>query len=149
MLKFPPPIWAIAYVLIAAAISYLVGWPSTPGLPLVPLAVAFIVFGIALAAAAVVKFRREGTELNPTSTTNTKLVVTGPFSFTRNPMYLSLVIITLGIAFWAAGTWPMFLAPIATFVTANWAHVPFEEDKMRRQFGEVFDAYASKVRRWV
>jgi hypothetical protein len=30
----------------------------------------------------------------------------------------------------------MFLAPIATFVTANWVHVPFEEDKMRQQFGE-------------
>jgi protein-S-isoprenylcysteine O-methyltransferase Ste14 len=148
MLKVPPPIWAIAYVLIAAAISYLVGWPMTPGLPLVPLAVVLIVIGIALAAAAVVKFRREGTELNPISTTNTKLVVTGPFSLTRNPMYLSLVIITFGIAFWV-GAWPMFLAPIATFVTANWVHVPFEEDKMRQQFGEVFDAYARKVRRWV
>jgi protein-S-isoprenylcysteine O-methyltransferase Ste14 len=148
MLKVPPPIWAIAYVLIAAAISYLVGWPMTPGLPLIPLAVVLIVIGIALAAAAVVKFRREGTELNPISTTNTKLVVTGPFSLTRNPMYLSLVIITFGIAFWV-GAWPMFLAPIATFVTANWVHVPFEEDKMRQQFGEVFDAYARKVRRWV
>jgi protein-S-isoprenylcysteine O-methyltransferase Ste14 len=63
-------------------------------------------------------------------------------------MYLGLVTVTLGIAFWV-GAWPMFLAPIATFVTANWVHVPFEEDKMRRQFGEAFDAYARKVRRWV
>jgi protein-S-isoprenylcysteine O-methyltransferase Ste14 len=148
MLKVPPPIWAIAYVMIAAVISYLVGWPRTPGLPLVPLAVVLIVLGIALAVAAVVKFRREGTELNPISTTNNKLVDTGPFGLTRNPMYLSLVIITFGIASWV-GAWPMFLAPIATFVTANWVHVPFEEDKMRRQFGEVFDAYARKVRRWV
>jgi protein-S-isoprenylcysteine O-methyltransferase Ste14 len=148
MLKVPPPIWAIAYVLIAAAISYLAGWPNVPGLPLVPLAVVLIVLGIALAGAAVVTFRRAGTELNPISTTNTRLVITGPFSFTRNPMYLSLVIITLGIASWL-GAWPMFLAPIATFVTANRVHIPFEEDKMRRQFGEAFDAYARKVRRWV
>jgi protein-S-isoprenylcysteine O-methyltransferase Ste14 len=148
MLKVPPPIWAIAYVLIAAVLSYLVGWPITLGLPFVPLAVVLVLLGTALATTAVVKFRREGTELNPISTTNTKLVVTGPFSFTRNPMYLSLVIVTLGIAFWV-GAWPMFLAPIATFVTANWVHIPFEEDKMRRQFGENFDAYARKVRRWV
>jgi protein-S-isoprenylcysteine O-methyltransferase Ste14 len=117
-------------------------------LPLVPLAVVLIVIGIALAVAAVAKFRREGTELNPISTTNTKLVLTGPFSLTRNPMYLRLVIITFGIASWV-GAWPMFLAPIATLVTANWVHIPFEEDKMRRQFGEAFDAYARKVRRWL
>ena len=42
MLKVPPPMWAIAYVLIATAISYLAGWPRTPGLPLVPLAVVLI-----------------------------------------------------------------------------------------------------------
>jgi protein-S-isoprenylcysteine O-methyltransferase Ste14 len=59
-----------------------------------------------------------------------------------------LVIVTLGIAFWV-GAWPMFLAPIATFATANWVHIPFEEAKMRRQFGEAFDAYTRSVRRWI
>jgi protein-S-isoprenylcysteine O-methyltransferase Ste14 len=63
-------------------------------------------------------------------------------------MYLGLVTITLGIAFWI-GAWPMFLAPIATFGTANWMNVPFEEAKMRRQFGAEFDAYVSRVRRWI
>jgi protein-S-isoprenylcysteine O-methyltransferase Ste14 len=93
-------------------------------------------------------FRREGTELNPVSTTNRKLVISGPFSFTRNPMYLGLVIATLGIAFWV-GAWPMFLAPIAVFATTNWVHIPFEEAKMRRQFGAEYDAYVSRVRRWI
>jgi protein-S-isoprenylcysteine O-methyltransferase Ste14 len=107
-----------------------------------------IVLGIALTVAAAALFRREGTELNPTSTTNRKLVTSGPYRFTRNPMYLGLVIVTLGIAFWV-GAWPMFLAPIVTFATANWVHVPFEEAKMRNQFGEAFDAYVRKVRRWI
>ena len=98
------------------------------GLAARPAPVVLVVIGIALAVAAVAKFRREGTELNPISTTNTKLVLTGPFSLTRNPMYLSLVIITFGIASWV-GAWPMFLAPIATLVTANWVHIPFEEDR--------------------
>ena len=148
MLKLPPPIWALAYILIAVGVSYLAEWPRVPGLPFVWLAVALIVFGIALAASAVVLFRREGTELNPTSTTNRKLVTSGPFRLTRNPMYLGLVIVALGLAFWV-GAWPMFLAPIAIFATANWVHVPFEEQKMRRQFGEAFDAYAREVRRWI
>jgi protein-S-isoprenylcysteine O-methyltransferase Ste14 len=63
-------------------------------------------------------------------------------------MYLGLVLVTLGIALWV-GAWPMFLAPIAIFATANWVHIPFEEEKMRRQFGASFDAYASKTRRCI
>jgi protein-S-isoprenylcysteine O-methyltransferase Ste14 len=148
MLNIPPPVWTLAYVLIAAALSYWAGWPRIPGLPLVPLAVLLVVTGISLSAAGAVLFRREGTEINPASATNRKLVTSGPYRFTRNPMYLGLVLITLGIAFWV-GAWPMFLAPIATFATANWVHIPFEEAKMRRQFGAEFDTYVTRVRRWV
>jgi protein-S-isoprenylcysteine O-methyltransferase Ste14 len=43
----------------------------------------------------------------------------------------------------------MFIAPIAVFATANWVHIPFEEDKMRRQFGATYDGYVRRVRRWV
>ena len=148
MLNVPPPVWSLAYVLAATALSYWAGWPRVPGLPLVPLAVLLIVVGISLSVTAVALFRREGTELNPASTTNRKLVTRGPFSLTRNPMYLAIVITTLGIAFWV-GAWPMFLAPLAVFATANWMNVPFEEASMRRQFGAEFDAYVSRVRRWI
>jgi len=148
MLKLPPPVWALFYLLLAAALSYVAGWPRVPGLPVVPLGIGLVVVGAALSVACALLFRREGTELNPTSTTNRKLVTSGPFGFTRNPMYLSLVILTLGVAVWV-GAWPMFLAPLATFATANWIHIPFEEAKMRRQFGEAFDAYARTVRRWI
>jgi protein-S-isoprenylcysteine O-methyltransferase Ste14 len=148
MLKLPPPVWAFAYVVVAAAASYSAGWPRAPGLPLVWLGVGLVILGLALSLAAATLFWREGTELDPASAANRKLVTSGPFRLTRNPMYLGLVTVTLGIACWI-GAWPMFLAPIATFLTANLAHIPFEEQKMRRQFGEAFDAYARKVRRWI
>ena len=77
-----------------------------------------------------------------------KLIATGPYRYTRNPMYLGLVIVSLGIAI-LIGAWPMFLAPIAVFATANWVHIPFEEAKMRRQFGSTYDDYVGRVRRWV
>jgi protein-S-isoprenylcysteine O-methyltransferase Ste14 len=148
MLNVPPPFWALFYLLIATGLSYLLEWPTIPGLPLIWLAVAFIVIGIALMSSAFILFRRQGTEIYPTSPTNRLLVTSGPYEFTRNPMYLGLVIVSLGIAFWI-GAWPMFLAPIATFATLNSVHVPFEEEKMRRQFGKDFDAYTTKVRRWI
>ncbi len=148
MLKLPPPVWALSYVLFAYGVTRMIGAAPVPGLPVVPLGIILIVAGIVLAVSAALLFRREGTELNPTSPSNRALVTSGPFRFTRNPMYLSLVMITLGVAIWV-GAWPMFLGPIATFATANWVHIPFEEAKMRRQFGADFDAYTSRVRRWL
>ena len=148
MLKLPPPIWALVYVLTAAAISWLFGWSKgarvsarSPGIALVAISWIPPVWAIVL-------FHREGTEVKPTSATNRKLITSGPYQFTRNPMYLGLVILTLGIAIWA-GAWPMFGAPIALFATANWVHIPFEEAKMRRQFGAVYDNYVARVRRWI
>src|SRR5262249_42658737 len=64
------------------------------------------------------------------------------------PHVPGLVILTLGIAIWV-GAWPMFGAPIALFATANWVHIPFEEAKMRRQFGAAYDNYVARVRRWI
>jgi protein-S-isoprenylcysteine O-methyltransferase Ste14 len=148
MLKLPPPFWALTYTLIAVGASYVMGSPRVPGLPPVWPGVVLIVLGIGLSVTAAMLFRREGTEINPTSPANRRLVTFGPFRLSRNPMYLGLVLTTLGVAFWG-GAWPMFLAPIAIFATTNWAHMPFEEEKMRRQFGASFDAYASKVRRWI
>lgn len=148
MLKLPPPIWALVYVAVCGAVSWALGWPRPPSLPLVPLGVALVALGFVPPVWALILFRREGTEVNPTSLTNRKLVTGGPYRFTRNPMYLGLVIITLGIAFWV-GAWPMFAAPIAVFVTSNWVHIPFEEAKMRRQFPKDFDDYIRHVRRWV
>ena len=148
MLKLPPPIWALIYVLIAATISWFFGWSKLPGLPPAPLGISLVAIAWILPVWAIFLFRREGTEVDPTSPTNRKLITSGPYRFTRNPMYLGLIILTLGIAIWV-GAWPMFAAPVALFATANWAHIPFEEAKMRRQFGAVYDNYVVRVRRWI
>jgi protein-S-isoprenylcysteine O-methyltransferase Ste14 len=148
MLKLPPPIWAIIYILLCTALSWSLGWPRFPGLPLPPLGMALVAIAFVPPVWALVLFRREGTEIEPTSPANRVLVTRGPYRFTRNPMYLGLVVLSLGIAIWV-GAWPMFIAPIAVFATANWVHIPFEEAKMRRQFGAAYDGYVARVRRWV
>ena len=63
-------------------------------------------------------------------------------------MYLGLVLASLGIAL-CVGSLPMFAVPALVFVTTNWAHIPFEEAKMRRQFGSAFDDYTRRTRRWI
>jgi protein-S-isoprenylcysteine O-methyltransferase Ste14 len=148
VLKLPPPVWALVYVLIALVVSWQLGWPKVPGLPLPTLGLILALLPWILPVWAVVVFRRAGTEIDPTSPTNRTLVVDGPYHYTRNPMYLGLVLVTLGIAIWV-GAWPMFLVPCAVFATANWVHIPFEEAKMRRQFANRYDDYVEQVRRWV
>lgn len=148
MLKLPPPIWAAAYVLTAVAVSWLLDWPRVPGMPIVPLGAALVTVSWVPALWALMLFKRVGTEVNTISPTNRVMVAHGPFKITRNPMYLGLVILSLGIAVWI-GTWPMFIAPVAVFATSNWVHIPFEEEKMRRQFGTTYDNYAARVRRWI
>jgi protein-S-isoprenylcysteine O-methyltransferase Ste14 len=148
MLKLPPPVWTFIYLVVAAASGFVLGWPKIPGLTLPPLGIALVAAAFVPAVWAIRLFRREDTEINPTSLTNRKLVTSGPYRFTRNPMYLGLVTLALGIAVWV-GAWPMFLAPVAVFATTNWVHIPFEEAKMRRQFGAAYDDYVARVRRWL
>ena len=130
MLKVPPPVWALVYVLLALAISWQLDWPKMPGFLLPLLGIVLVSVAWILPVWAIILFRREGTEVNPTSPTNRKLITIGPYRFTRNPMYLGLVIVTLGIAVWV-GAWPMFLAPVAVFVTANWIHIPYDAPPIR------------------
>ena len=148
MVKLPPPVWAFLYLIAAGALSGTYHWRRLIDLRIVWLSVALVAIGFAIAFWAISLFRLEGTELNPTSETNKSLVMRGPYRFTRNPMYLGLVVLTLGVAF-GVGSLPMFAVPVLLFTTANWVHIPFEEAKMRRQFGTAFGAYASQVRRWI
>ena len=148
MLKLPPPIWALIYLVIAGIVSWLYPWRAMIDLRVLWLGILLVICGFALAFSAATLFRRKGTEINPTSETNKLLVIRGPFRFTRNPMYLGLVIFALGIAC-CLGSLPMFVVPVLVFATANWAHIPFEEAKMRRQFGTAYDEYARQVRRWL
>jgi protein-S-isoprenylcysteine O-methyltransferase Ste14 len=148
MLKFPPPFWVLLYLGIARLVSWLFPWRALIDLRIVWLGVALVALGIGLSVWAFVLFRRDGTEINPTSATNTSLVVRGPYRFSRNPMYLGLVIITIGVAFWV-GLLPMFVVPFLAFATPNSVHIPFEEAKMRRQFGAAYDEYTRRVRRWI
>ena len=148
MLKLPPPVWAFLYLIAAGTASWMYPWLRLIDLRVVWLGVALIAIGFAISFWPAMLFRLEGTELNPTSETNKSLIIRGPYRFTRNPMYLGLVVLTLGVAF-VAGPLPMFVVPVLLFMTANWVHIPFEEAKMRQQFGAAFGAYTSQVRRWI
>jgi protein-S-isoprenylcysteine O-methyltransferase Ste14 len=148
MVRLPPPIWGLIYLLLAGAASAAFDWRDIVDLQSIAVGVVVGVIGLIFMFWAVSLFRAAGTELNPTSEANKALVMKGPYAFTRNPMYLGVTLLSLGIAF-GVGSLPMFLVPVLIFATANWVHIPFEEAKMRRQFGSAYDDFTHKVRRWI
>jgi|SRR5215469_8019967 len=148
MLKLTPPFWCAIYLVVCGAVSAPFPWRGIVDLRIVWAGVALLIAGAAMAVSAFLLFRRENTEIDPTSESNRVLVIRGPYRLTRNPMYLGLVLMSAGIAF-VVGSLPMFAAPLLVLATTDRVHIPFEEAKMRRQFGEQYDRYTREIRRWV
>jgi protein-S-isoprenylcysteine O-methyltransferase Ste14 len=148
MLKIPPPIWGIGSLIALYFLSDLSAFHSRADWSNRIAAGAFLILGFAPSVAAIAQFRRAGTQVRPDSETNNKLIVGGLCRITRNPMYLGMIFFTLGVAFWF-GRPLMFLSPVFVFALTNFLFIPFEEEKMRRQFGGEFDAYTKSVRRWL
>ena len=148
MLKIPPPIWGIVSLVALYFLSALPVFQTLPDWSNRIAAIVFLILGFAPSVVAIAQFRRAGTQVRPDSETNNKLIVGGLYRITRNPMYLGMIFFTLGVSFWF-GRPLMFLSPVLVFVITNWLFIPFEEAKMRRQFGGEFDAYTARVRRWI
>jgi protein-S-isoprenylcysteine O-methyltransferase Ste14 len=148
IVKVPPPIWMFVMLLAAYAMQRSFAWAAIVYFSSLPLATLLIAAGIFLAAWGRSTFAAAGTEIIPASATNKKLVTSGPFRFTRNPMYLGVSVLTLGIACYA-GTLPFFAIPILLFLLCNFVFIPFEEAKMQRQFSGQYTDYLRRVRRWI
>lgn len=78
----------------------------------------------------------------------TRLVTTGPFQISRNPIYFGGVILSLGIAI-LLGSLITFVFPAALLWILNRYYIPFEERNLENTFGEEYLKYKQKVRRWI
>ena len=106
-----------------------------------------IALGLALVAWAVLLFRRHGTSTTP-GTKPAALVTGGPFGFTRNPMYLGLLLGLIGLALWLGSLTPWLAIPFFWMVI-NFAIIPLEEKIVESAFGDEYRAYRERVRRWL
>jgi len=103
--------------------------------------------GLALAVSAAGLFARYRTTIVPHGRSST-LVVRGPYRFTRNPMYLSMSIVYLGVALWT-GAWLSIALLVLPLWVIDRAIIPMEERQLRERFGESYAAYGARVRRWL
>ena len=106
-----------------------------------------VVAGVGLAAWGAGLFRRAGTGVRP-FTEATVMVRNGPYRFTRNPMYLGMLLLTSGVAVTFGSVAPLLLPPLFAVVL----HVRFvrrEEEFLTRRFGADYLAWCKTVRRWL
>jgi protein-S-isoprenylcysteine O-methyltransferase Ste14 len=108
---------------------------------------AEIFIGVSLAAWAVLTFRRLQTPVIPIRPART-LSVVGPYTMTRNPMYLSFALIYLGVTFVTNAFWPLLFLPEALVLTYLFA-IKREERYLAREFGDAYAEYCARVRRWI
>lgn len=108
---------------------------------------ALVAAGQAVGAAGVATFRRHHTTMIP-GATSSALVTTGPYMYTRNPMYLGLTASYVGGSL-VLGTWwaPIALPVIVAYVDRN--VIRREEAQLREQFGEEYEEFSAHTRRWI
>jgi protein-S-isoprenylcysteine O-methyltransferase Ste14 len=147
-LKIPPPVVFLVFAGLMWLLSVAVPWPALP-LPAKPLTMIFTALGGLFAAPSIVSFLCARTTLSPEKPNKTtKLVVTGVYALTRNPMYLSLLLVLIG--------WAIYLENVAAFLpipffvlTLNRFQIKPEERVLALLFGSAFEAYSKRVRRWL
>jgi protein-S-isoprenylcysteine O-methyltransferase Ste14 len=142
----PPFVYLISLV-SGAVIHLAMPLPFLPGTLAAPLGVPLVAVAIALFSYSVAKFRAAGTPV-PARQPTTVIVRTGPYRFSRNPIYLAFSVFQLGIAIWVNSVW--LLATLAGAVALiHYVVIRKEEQYLERKFGAQYLAYKASVRRWL
>jgi protein-S-isoprenylcysteine O-methyltransferase Ste14 len=143
----PPLAWGLA-VIAGLALNWLVPLPFLPAdLPVGWLGAMVFVLALALVVWAIVTIIRAGSNV-PTNLPTTTIVESGPYRFTRNPIYLCMFLGLIGLAIVFDNLWLlMMLVPFALVI--RYGVVTREEAYLERKFGDVYLGYKSRVRRWL
>jgi protein-S-isoprenylcysteine O-methyltransferase Ste14 len=148
-----PGVWIPPPLLYAAAIvgGFLLNrqWrlPIGTGPLLVMIGGVLVIAWAVLAASSIRRFRRSRTSMI-TFRPATALVVSGPYRFTRNPMYVSLALLTVAFALFL-NTWWIALLLVPVLLLVQWFVIKPEERYLYRRFGAEYERYVRRVRRWL
>jgi protein-S-isoprenylcysteine O-methyltransferase Ste14 len=105
--------------------------------------------GLLIPLLGIFEFRRVRTTVNPMNPASASSLVTrGIYRWTRNPMYAGDVLLLMAVVVFFSN--PLGLAGVALFVLwMDLLQIPAEERALRERFGEAYEAYCARVRRWV
>jgi protein-S-isoprenylcysteine O-methyltransferase Ste14 len=142
-----PPVAIGAPLIVGWLVTLVWGDPIDLGEVRVPLGWALVLFFVGWNGWSLWLFGRHQTELLPGQATNA-IIEEGPFRVSRNPLYVGLLALYLGLALLAPTFWGLVLFPAAV-VLVFWGAIRPEERYLHERFGAEYDDYARRVRRWL
>jgi protein-S-isoprenylcysteine O-methyltransferase Ste14 len=148
--------WQIAEIvfgiplLVALGLQWIVPLSMPLGfltIALIPIGAVLIIVGVALAVLARREFAQYSQPTDPGRATS-KIVTTGVFSVSRNPIYLGVVFFLIGLALAANLPWVLVLL-LPALVASHYVLITPEERYLAAKFGEEYYVYATTVHRWL
>ncbi len=149
--KFPPPILPFATIVAGYILGRFMPVLSEYDLPT---PARYWIGGLIAVAAVLIlvvwparQFQQSGQDPKPWTPTP-EMVVHGPYKFTRNPMYLGMLLFCIGFAIILSDLWILILTPVCGWLIYYFA-IRHEEAYLEEKFGDAYRAYQAGVRRWI
>jgi protein-S-isoprenylcysteine O-methyltransferase Ste14 len=146
-LRIRPPVIYAGVFLLGLVLQVLLPLPMIARAYSPSLAGLLALAGILLLVGSLRRFWSAGTHARHTRPTTT-VVTSGPYRFTRNPMYVGVLCLYLALACAIRQLWPVLLSPMVVWLLSVWV-IRSEEVFLARQFGTEYEKYRTRVRRWV
>jgi protein-S-isoprenylcysteine O-methyltransferase Ste14 len=146
VIALPPLLYAGAF-LVALVLRWLMPLPIARWAIALPSGVLLSVVAVAIARWGRRTMQAAGTNINP-GLPATTVVMSGPFRYSRNPLYIALTLLYLGLTL-AVNTWWGIIALVPLLITMHVGVVLREERYLERKFGDEYRDYRSRVRRYV
>ena len=144
--RIMPPAYFGGALALMLLLHFLLSGPTWLGLPWGYVGIPLIGAGATLAVVGSRLFEKRGTTIKPFEESSV-LVLEGPFRYSRNPMYLGMVLILLGLALLLGTLTPVLVVPVFV-VLLRLRFIHAEEAALERTFGQEYRDYRSRVRRW-
>ena len=144
---FYPPVWLVLGLIAIFVLDQYFPLARFTGNAAMAVGSAAIFAGLLLLVLAGGSFKQADTDMIPFRDVRA-LVTGGVYRFTRNPMYLGMALILLGTAC-TTGVASGLAVPVAFMIIIETRFIRPEEAMLRAQFGEDFDDYCRRVRRWL
>jgi protein-S-isoprenylcysteine O-methyltransferase Ste14 len=147
--NFPPPVLYVAGIVAGMGLHRWRAYPIADGWLFGRVTLTVLGFGVfaALFLGAFSRFVRARTAIIPNRPASA-LVTDGPYRFTRNPMYVSLVALYVGVTMVLNSWWPLLLLPVVVLAVDRMV-IAREEHYLAGAFPSEYEAYRARVRRWL
>ena len=142
-----PPTYFFFFIVLMVVLHFLYPMADVVPYPWWLLGIVPLVLGIVFNLVADQAFKKHQTTVKPYEESTT-LITSGVFGLTRNPMYLGMVFILIGIAVLIGSLGPFVVIPFY-IVLMDRVYITVEERMLAQKFGENWEAYAARARRWI